>query len=46
MYQVKHLLGGQLSLRGYNAQDGGTYAMIKVLNKLIRLGMPKAYRID
>ena len=41
MYRVKQLLGGKLSLRNYNGQVGDTYAMIKALNKLIRLGMPE-----
>jgi hypothetical protein len=45
MYRVKQLLGGQLSLRNYNAQVGETYAMIKALNKLTGLGMPKNCRI-
>ncbi|WP_153448502.1 IS5 family transposase [Vibrio algicola] len=46
MYRVKKLLGGTLSLRNYNAQVGEAYAMIKALNKLTGLGMPKTYRID
>ena len=46
MYRVKQLLGGQLSLRDYNAQVGETYAMIKALNKLTGLRMPETYRID
>ncbi len=41
MFRVKKLLGGTLSLRDYNAQVGETYAMIKALNKLTGLGMPK-----
>ncbi len=41
MFRVKKLLGGTLSLRNYNAQVGETYAMIKALNKLTVLGMPK-----
>ncbi|EOV5436654.1 IS5 family transposase [Vibrio parahaemolyticus] len=41
MYRVKQLLGGRLSLRNYNAQVSETYAMIKALNKLTELGMPK-----
>ena len=41
MYRVKQWLGGKLSLKNYNAQVGETYAMIKVLNKLTRLGIPK-----
>lgn len=46
MHRVKKLLGGTLSLRNYNAQVGEAYAMIKALNKLTGLGMPKTYRID
>ncbi len=46
IYRVKQLLGGQLSLRNYNAQVGETYAMIKALNKLTGLGMPETCRID
>lgn len=45
MYRVKQLLGGKLSLRDYNAQVGETYAMIKALNKLTGLGMPKTCRV-
>ncbi|HDL9435312.1 TPA: IS5/IS1182 family transposase, partial [Vibrio cholerae] len=41
MYRVKQLLGGRLSLRNYNAQVGETYAIIKALNKITGLGMPK-----
>ncbi|EEO14768.1 transposase [Vibrio cholerae TMA 21] len=44
-YSVKQLLGGRLSLRNYNAQVGETYAMIKALNKITGLGMPKTCRI-
>ncbi|MGV3002805.1 IS5 family transposase [Vibrio sp. E150_018] len=45
MYRVKQLLGRKLSLRDYNAQVGETYAMIKALNKLTGLGMPKTCRV-
>ncbi|EGU37588.1 transposase, partial [Vibrio scophthalmi LMG 19158] len=45
MFRVKKLLGGTLSLRNYNAQVGETYAMIKALNKLTGLGMPKTVAI-
>lgn len=41
MFRVKTLFGGRLSLRNYNAQVGETDAMIKALNKLTGLGMPK-----
>ncbi|CAK1951457.1 hypothetical protein VCRA2128O305_310022 [Vibrio crassostreae] len=46
MYRVKQRLGGRISLRNYNAQEGETYAMIKALNKLTGLGMPETCRID
>ncbi|MEZ8020952.1 IS5/IS1182 family transposase, partial [Vibrio splendidus] len=45
MCRVKQLLGGQLSLKNHNAQVGETYAMIKALNKLTGLGMPKTIEI-
>ena len=45
MHGVKQLLGGKLSLRNYNAQVGETYAMIKALNKITGLGMPKTQYI-
>ncbi|BDR13272.1 hypothetical protein VspSTUT11_12480 [Vibrio sp. STUT-A11] len=45
MYRVKQLLGGRLSLRNYNAKVGETYSMVKVLNKLTGLGMPKTCRV-
>ncbi|AXN06113.1 IS5/IS1182 family transposase, partial [Vibrio anguillarum] len=45
MYRVKPPLGGQLSLRNYNAQVGETYAMIKALNKLTGLCMPETQYI-
>lgn len=46
MYRVKQLLGGNLTLRNYNAQVGESYAMIKALNKLTGLGMPKTRCVD
>lgn len=45
MYRVKQLLGGKLSLRNYIAQVDETYAMIKTLNKLTRLSLPKTLNI-
>jgi hypothetical protein len=45
MHRVKQLFGALLSLRNYNAQVGETYAMIKALNKLTRLGMPETQYI-
>lgn len=46
MYRVKQLLGARLSLRNYNAQVDGPYTMIKALEKVTGLGMPKTCRID
>ena len=40
--EFKHLLGGQLSLRNYNAQVGESYS----LNKLTGLSVPETCRID
>ncbi|SBO09879.1 hypothetical protein VME0621_01982 [Vibrio mediterranei] len=45
MYRVKQLLGASLTLRNYNAQVGENYAMIKALNKLTGIGMPKTYYV-
>ncbi len=45
MYRVKQLLGASLTLRYYNAQVGKAYTMIKVLNKLTGIGMPKTQYI-
>ncbi len=45
MHRVKQLFGASLSFRNYNAQVGETYAMIKALNKLTRLGMPETQYI-
>lgn len=42
---AKQLLGGRLTLRNYNVQVGETYAMLKALNKVTGLGVPKACRI-
>lgn len=40
MYRFKQLIGPTLSLRNYNAQVGEILAGVKVMNKLIGLGMP------
>ncbi|CDU05765.1 hypothetical protein VCR3J2_80740 [Vibrio coralliirubri] len=40
--EFKHLLGGQLSLRNYNAEVGESYS----LNKLTGLSVPETCRID
>ena len=39
-HQFKHLIRPKLSLRNYNAQVGEILAGVKVMNKLIGLGMP------
>ncbi|ATF09759.1 Mobile element protein [Candidatus Enterovibrio altilux] len=39
------LLRGTLSLRDHNAQVSETHAVIKALNKLTGLGMPKTKAI-
>lgn len=46
MFRFKQLLGGTLTLRNYNAQVGEAYAMVKALNKITGLGMPKTRLID
>lgn len=45
MYRVKQLFGGNLTLRDYDAQVGEAMAMIRVLNKMTRAGMPESVRI-
>lgn len=40
MYRYKQLNSATLSLRSYNAQVGEILAGVKVMNKVIRLGMP------
>jgi len=40
MYRFKQLIGAKLSLRNYNAQVGEALAGVKVMNKMIGLGMP------
>lgn len=40
MYRFKQLIGPKLSLRSYNGQVGEALAGVKVMNKLIGLGMP------
>ncbi|MPS31892.1 MULTISPECIES: IS5 family transposase [unclassified Salinivibrio] len=46
MSRYKTLLSPKLTLRNYNAQVGGALANVKVMNKVIRLGMPVSYRVD
>ena len=45
MFRIKTLLGGHLSLRGYDAQVGEAMAMVKALNRMTLLGMPDSVRI-
>lgn len=40
MFRFKQLIGLKLSLRNYNAQVGEVMAGVKVMNKLVGLGMP------
>ena len=40
MYRFKQLIGPKLSLRSYNAQVGEILAGVKIMNKVIGLGMP------
>ena len=40
MNRFKQLIGPKLSLRSYNAQVGEILAGVKVMNKVIGLGMP------
>ncbi|MCR4237038.1 hypothetical protein NUU44_27630, partial [Escherichia coli] len=40
MYRCKQLIGPKLRLRGYSAQVGEILAGVKVMNKVIGLGMP------
>lgn len=40
MYRYKQLISPKLSLRSHNAQVGEILAGVKVLNKVIGLGMP------
>lgn len=45
MFRIKTLLGGNLSLRDYDAQVGEAMAMVKALNRMTLLGMPHSVRI-
>lgn len=42
---TKTLISPQLILRDYDAQVGEALANVKVMNKVIRLGMPVSHRI-
>lgn len=46
MSRYKTLLSPQLTLRDYDAQVGEALANVKVMNKVIRLGLPVSYRVD
>ncbi|ATF09628.1 Mobile element protein [Candidatus Enterovibrio altilux] len=41
IFRVETLLGGTLSLRAHNAQISEMYGIIKALNELTELGIPK-----
>lgn len=45
MFQLKTLFGGHLSLCDNDAQAGEAMAMVKALNWITLLGMPKSIRI-
>lgn len=45
MFRIKTLLGGNLSLRNYDAQVGEAMTMVKALNRMTLLGMPHSVRI-
>ncbi|EAA8386659.1 IS5 family transposase [Salmonella enterica] len=44
MFRIKTLLGGNLSLRDYDAQVGEAMARVKALNRMTLLGMPHSVR--
>ncbi|MBY7923571.1 hypothetical protein KW453_15000 [Vibrio fluvialis] len=46
MYPYKKLLSSHLALRDYDAQVGKALANVKVMNKVITLGMPVGYRVE
>ena len=46
MSRYKTLTRPKLTLRNYDAQVGEALANVKVMNKVIRLGMPVSYRVD
>lgn len=46
MYRYKQLISPKLSLRDYNGQVGEALAGVKVMNKVIGLGMPIRQRVN
>lgn len=46
MYRYKQLISQKLSLRDYNGQVGEALAGVKVMNKVIGLGMPIRQRVN
>ncbi|MGL5409203.1 MAG: IS5 family transposase [Shewanella sp.] len=46
MYRYKQLLSPKLTMRDYCAQVGEALANVKVMNKIIGLGMPMSYRVN
>lgn len=45
MYRMKPLFGGSLTLRDYDGQVAEALAMGRVLNKMMKAGMPESVRI-
>ncbi|GAB7195223.1 hypothetical protein OS31_32950 [Dickeya oryzae] len=45
MFRVKQLLGGSLTLRDYDGQVAEALAMVRVLNKMTKAGMPESVRV-
>ncbi|ESM92461.1 hypothetical protein L376_05122, partial [Klebsiella pneumoniae MGH 30] len=45
MYRVKQLFGGSLTLRDYDGQVAEAMALVRVLNKMTKAGMPESVRI-
>ena len=43
MYRVKQLFADLLMLRDYGAQVAEALAMVRALNKMTKVGMPKVY---
>ena len=46
MFRYKKLINPSLSMRDYDAQVAESYAGVRALNKLTRLGMPETRRAD
>ncbi|MGL4734709.1 MAG: IS5/IS1182 family transposase, partial [Enterovibrio sp.] len=46
MYRYKQLLSPKLTMRDDRAQVGEALANVKVMNKVIGLGLPMSYRVN